>query len=153
MEYVCKIGLPSGEVVERTFVATDETSLRADLEQKGYYLFAVRRGFVLKQLGLGRPRVPTDLLMVFCQELAALLKAGLPLVQSIEVMLERQRHPVFHGSLEAVRDRVKSGVALSEAFRAERDLYPPMLSASLIAGERSGNLEGVLRRLAQYLRL
>jgi type IV pilus assembly protein PilC len=153
MEYVCKIGLPSGEVVERSFVASDEASLRAELEQKGYYLFSVRRGLVLKQLGLGRPHVPTDLLMVFCQELAALLKAGLPLVQSIEIMLERQRHPVFRASLEAVRDRVKSGVAISEAFRAERDLYPPMLSASLIAGERSGNLEGVLRRLAQYLRL
>jgi type IV pilus assembly protein PilC len=153
MEYVCKIGMPSGEVVERTFVATDEPSLRADLEQKGYYLFSVRRGFVLKELGLGRPRVPTELLLVFCQEMAALLKAGLPLVQSMDVMLERQRHPVFRASLEAVRDRVKSGTALSEAFRAERDLYPPMLSASLVAGERSGSLEGVLRRLAQYLRL
>ena len=153
MEYVCKIGMPSGEVVERTFAAPDETSLRAELEQKGYYLFSVRRGFVLKELGLGRPRVPTDLLLVFCQELAALLKAGLPLVQSLDVMLERQRHPVFRRSLEAVRDRVKSGTALSEAFRAERDLYPPMLSASLIAGERTGNLEGVLRRLTQYLRL
>jgi type IV pilus assembly protein PilC len=153
MEYVCKIGMPSGEVVERTFVAPDEPSLRAELEQKGYYLFSVRRGFVLKELGFGRPKVPTDLLLVFCQELAALLKAGLPLVQSLEVMLERQRHPVFRHSLEAVRDRVKAGTALSEAFRAERDLYPPMLSASLVAGERSGNLEGVLRRLAQYLRL
>ena len=153
MEYVCKIGMPSGEVVERTFVAVDEPSLRAELEQKGYYLFSMRRGLVLRELGLGRPRVPTDLLLIFCQELAALLKAGLPLVQSLEVMLERQRHPVFRRSLEAVRDRVKSGTALSEAFRAERDLYPPMLSASLIAGERTGNLEGVLRRLAQYLRL
>jgi type IV pilus assembly protein PilC len=113
----------------------------------------VRRGLVLKELGLGRPRVPTDLLLIFCQELAALLKAGLPLVQSLEVMLERQRHPVFRRSLEAVRERVKSGTALSDAFRSERDLYPPMLSASLVAGERSGNLEGVLRRLAQYLRL
>src|SRR5207244_8221725 len=71
----------------------------------------------------------------------------------LAVMLERQRHPVFRRSLEAVRERVRSGPALSDAFRAERDLYPPMLSASLVAGERSGNLEGVLRRLAQYLRL
>ena len=153
MEYVCKIGLPSGEVVERTFVATDEAALRAELDQKGFYIFSVRRGLVLKQLGFGRPTVPTDLIMLFCQELAALLKAGLPLVQSLEIMLERQRHPTFRASLEAVRDRVKSGTALSDAFKAERDLYPAMLSASLIAGERSGNLEGVLRRLSQYLRL
>ncbi|PYQ23439.1 MAG: hypothetical protein DMF81_08790 [Acidobacteria bacterium] len=153
MEYVCKVGTPAGEVLERTFVASDEVALRSELEQKGYYLFSVRRGLVLKELGLARPRVPTDLLLVFCQELAALLKAGLPLVQSLDVMLERQRHPVFRRSLEAVRERVRSGTALSDAFRAERDLYPPMLSASLVAGERSGNLEGVLRRLAQYLRL
>src|SRR5437762_3388958 len=66
MEYVCMIGMPSGEVVERTFAAPDETSLRTELEQKGYYLFSVRRGFVLKELGLGRPRVPTDLLLLFC---------------------------------------------------------------------------------------
>src|SRR3989454_3600469 len=153
MEYVCKVGTPAGEVLERTFVASDEAALRSELEQRGYYLFSVRRGLVLKELGLARPRVPIDLLLIFCQELAALLKAGLPLVQSLDVMLERQRHPVFRRSLEAVRDRVKSGTALSDAFRAERDLYPPMLSASLVAGERSGNLEGVLRRLAQYLRL
>jgi len=153
MEYVCKIGLPSGEVVERTFVASDEATLRSELDQKGFYIFSIRRGLVLKQLGIGRPTVPTELIMLFCQELAALLKAGLPLVQSLEIMLERQRHPTFRASLEAVRDRVKSGTALSDAFKAERDLYPAMLSASLIAGERSGNLEGVLRRLSQYLRL
>src|SRR3989442_4113878 len=144
MEYVCKIGMPSGEVVERTFMAADEPSLRADLEQKGYYLFSVRRGLVLKELGLVRPRVPTDLLLIFCQELAALLKAGLPLVQSLEVMLERQRHPVFRRSLEAVRDRVKSGTAFSEPFRAEGDLQPAIVPAKLGGGWRGGHLDGGL---------
>ena len=67
--------------------------------------------------------------------------------------LERQKHPAFKRSLGVVRDKVKSGIALSEAFRDEGALYPPMLSASLIAGERSGNLEGVLRRFVQYVRL
>ena len=91
--------------------------------------------------------------MLFGQELAALLKAGLPLLQSLDVMLERQKHPVFRRSLHGVREKVKSGIALSEAFRDEGALYPPILSASLVAGERSGNLEGVLRRFVQYLRL
>jgi type IV pilus assembly protein PilC len=153
MEYVCKVGTPGGDVVEQTFSATDETTLRAELEQKGYYLFDIKRGFGLKGLGITREKVPNDLLMLFGQELAALLKAGLPLVQSIEVMLERQKHPAFKRSLTVVRDKVKSGIALSEAFRDEGALYPPMLSASLIAGERSGNLEGVLRRFVQYVRL
>jgi type IV pilus assembly protein PilC len=153
MDYVCKVGTPSGEVVEQTFTAPDETALRSDLEGKGYYLFSVRRGLGLRDLGLRRPRISTERLLLFSQELAALLKAGLPLVQSLEIMLERQQDPVFKRSLETIREKVKSGVALSDAFRAEGPLYPPILSASLIAGERSGNLEGVLRRLVQYLRL
>jgi type IV pilus assembly protein PilC len=52
-----------------------------------------------------------------------------------------------------VRDKVKSGVSISEAFRAEGDLYPPIFAASLVAGERSGSLETVLRRFVQHLRL
>jgi len=139
--------------VEQTFAAPDESALRTELEQKGYYLFSVRRGLGLRGLGLRRPHIPTERLLIFSQELAALLKAGLPLVQSLDVMLERQKDATFRRSLETIREKVRSGIALSEAFRSEGALYPPILSASLIAGERSGNLEGVLRRLGQYLRL
>src|SRR4051812_6899703 len=153
MDYVCKVGTPAGEVVEQTFTASDESALRHDLEQKGYYLFSVRRGLGLGDFGLRRPRVSTEKLLLFSQELAALLKAGLPLVQSLDVMLERQKEPLFKRSLQTIREKVKSGIALSDAFRAEGEIYPAILSASLIAGERSGNLEGVLRRLVSYLRL
>jgi type IV pilus assembly protein PilC len=153
MDYVCKVGTPAGEVLEQTFTAPDESALRTDLEQKGYYLFSIRRGLGLRDFGLRQPHIATERLLLFAQELAALLKAGLPLVQSLDVMLERQKDPVFRRSLETIREKVKSGIALSDAFRAVGALYPPILSASLIAGERSGNLEGVLRRLVQYLRL
>jgi type IV pilus assembly protein PilC len=153
MEYVCKVGTPTGEVVERTFAAPDETALRTDLEQQGYYLFAIRRGFGLGRLRLRRPRVAPSLLLIFSQELAALLKAGLPLFQSLDVTLDRQKDPVFRRSLTTVREKVKSGTAISEAFRAEGELYPPIFAASLVAGERSGSLESVLRRFTQHLRL
>jgi type IV pilus assembly protein PilC len=153
MEYVCRVGTPSGDVVERTFSAPDERTLRSDLEQKGYYLLAVRRGLDLSGLRFRARRVPPKLLLVFTQELAALLKAGLPLFQSLDVMLERQKHPLFRQSLTTVREKVKSGIALSDAFRQEGELYPPILAASLVAGERSGSLDGVLRRFAQHLRL
>jgi type IV pilus assembly protein PilC len=153
MEYVCKVGTAAGEVVERKFTAPDEASLRADLEQQGYYLFSVRRGLGLGALPLRRRRIRTSLLLVFGQELAALLKAGLPLLQSLDVMLERQRDPLFRRSLVELRDRVKSGTSLSDAVRAEGELYPPIFAASLTAGERSGALEEVLRRFVQYLRL
>jgi type IV pilus assembly protein PilC len=153
MEFVCKVGTPGGEVMERTFTATSESALRSELEQQGFYLFQVKRGLLGAGLGARRRRVPRPALMVFGQELAALLKAGLPLVQSLDVMLDRQRDPTFKQSLTAVRDKIKSGTALSDAFAAEGELYPPIFPASLIAGERSGNLETVLRRFVQYLRL
>jgi len=153
MEYVCRVGTPAGEVLERSFQAPDERALRADLEQQGLYLLSIRRGLSLSSLALRRPRVKPALLLIFSQELAALLKAGLPLFQSLDIMLERQRDPVFRRSLTAVRDKVKSGVALSDAIRQEGDLYPPIFGASLVAGERSGNLDSVLRRFAAHLRL
>src|SRR5262245_30572645 len=153
MEYVCRIGTPAGEVLEQTFNASDESALRSELEQKGYYIFSLRRTLGLKGLGVRQAHIPTSLLLVFGQELAALLKAGLPLVQSLDIMLDRQKHVVFRRSLSTIRDKVKSGLALSEAFRAEGTLYPPILAASITAGERSGSLEGVLRRFSAYLRL
>ena len=153
MEYVCKVGTPAGEVMEQTFTAPDEASLRADLVRQGYYLFSIRRGLGLAAFPGSRPRIRPESLLIFAQELAALLKAGLPLLQSLDVMLERQRDATFKRSLTSVREKVKSGTSLSDAFRAEGTLYPAIFSASLVAGERSGSLDGVLRRFAQYLRL
>jgi type IV pilus assembly protein PilC len=153
MDYVCKVGTSAGEVVERTFSAADEAGLRAELAQQGLYLFAIKRGTAFSALGLRRARIKPGLLLIFAQQLAALLKAGLPLLQSLDIMLERQGDPVFRRSLVGVRDRVKGGTALSEAIKAEEGLYPPIFSASLVAGERSGALEGVLRRFAQHMRL
>ena len=153
MEYVCRVGTSSGEIVERTFRAPDERALRAELEQQGLYLLSVRRGLRIAALRVRAKRIRPAVLLVFSQELAALLKAGLPLFQSLDVMLDRQRDPLFRRSLGSVREKVKSGVALSDAVRQEGDLYPPVFAASLVAGERSGNLDAVLRRFAAHLRL
>jgi len=152
MEFACKVGMPTGEIVERTFSADDEAALRADLEQKGFYIFTVRSQ-AGREFRLRRPRVKMDTLLMFCQELAALLKAGLPLLQGLEIMLERQADPTFKRSLTIIRDKIKTGISLSDAFKAEGDLYPGIWSSTLLAGERSGNLEAVIRRFIQYLRL
>ncbi len=151
MEYICKIGTPSGDIVERRFDAPNEEALKADILRQGLFLFSHKKATA--GFSFTAPRVKPENLQLFGQELAALLKAGLPLAQSMDLMVERQREPVFKRSLGAVRDRVKSGAALSEAFRQEGALYPQMFAATLIAGERSGNLEGVLRRFVSYVKL
>jgi type II secretory pathway component PulF len=93
------------------------------------------------------------LLVVFSQELAALLRAGLPLVQSLSMLVERQRDARFRVLLERVVEHVRSGGDLSEAFGSLGDALPPLYASAIRAGERTGDLEKVLLRVVRYFRL
>ncbi|MBP9145185.1 MAG: type II secretion system F family protein [Thermoanaerobaculia bacterium] len=159
MDFVCHLGTPEGRVVRETRAAANETVLRAELERQGLKVFAIER-----RLGLAMPteflarfrrerKIPYRTLMVFNQEMAALLKAGLPLLQALNLMLERMREPNFREILTQVRDRVKGGEELSDAFGSFGAVFPPLYSATLKAGERTGELEQVLRRFIRYLKL
>jgi type IV pilus assembly protein PilC len=161
MQFFCRVGTPDGRVLEEVFTASDETSLRQDLSKRGYHLFEVRRRGAGGRRGLALPagirrrrrRIPVQEFMIFNQELAALLKAGLPLLQALDLMLERMHNQHFKSVLTDVRDRVKSGEDLSEAFAAHGDLFPRLYPSSLKAGERSGELELVIRRFIRYMKL
>ncbi|HWI19388.1 MAG TPA: type II secretion system F family protein, partial [Vicinamibacterales bacterium] len=78
------------------------------------------------------------------------LKAGMPLVQSLDILRSRLSNPVFKSVLDDVYEKVRGGTALSDAFLAHGDLFPSVYTASLMAGERSGNLDAVLRRFVAY---
>jgi type IV pilus assembly protein PilC len=156
MQFVCRVGTPDGRVLEEVVTASDETALRSDLSKRGYHLFEVKRRGVARKLpgrSLGRRRIPDQEFLVFNQELASLLKAGLPLLQTLDLMLERMKNPHFRSVLLEVRDKVKSGTDLSEAFAEYGDLFPRLYPSSLKAGERSGELELVIRRFIRYMRL
>jgi len=161
MQYVCRVGTPDGRVLEEVYAAADELALRSELDRRGYHIFEVRRRGVPKRLGLAaalsrgarRRRIPDTEFLVFNQELAALLKAGLPLLQALDLMLERMPNPHFKAVLIEIRDRVKSGVDLSDAFGAYGDIFPRLYPSALKAGERSGELELVIRRFIRYLKL
>jgi len=155
MEFRCRLATPTGEVREEVLVADTEVSLRRDLEDKGLLVLSVRpRGLHLPGLGaLRRQRVPTSEFLVFNQELATLLKAGMPLVQSLEILRQRVSNPTLKSVLDDVHERVRSGSSLSEAFEAHGELFPGVYTASLLAGEKSGGLEQVLRRFVAYMKV
>ncbi len=158
MQFICRVGTPDGRVLEEIFTASDEAALKSDLGKLGYHLFEMRRRGVARKLavpGLGRGRrhIPAQDFVVFNQELAALLKAGLPLLQTLDLMLERMHNATFKAVLTDIRDRVKSGEDLSEAFAAHGDLFPRLYPSSLKAGEKSGELEQVIRRFIRYMKL
>lgn len=155
MQFVCRYGTPDGRVLTKTQEGSDAQAVRRELERQGFHIFDVKPkglGFNLK-LSSGRRRIRTDEFLVFNQELAALLRAGLPLLQALELMLERIEDVELREVLTEIRDQVKSGAELSDAFASFGDMFPPLYASSLKAGERSGELEQVIRRFMRYLRL
>jgi len=155
MEFRCRLGTPGGDIIEGIYVADSEARLRRELEEKGLYILAIQRaGFALGSLGLPRRRkISTREFLVFNQELATLLKAGMPLVQSLEILRRRVANPVFKSVLDDVHERVRSGNSLSEAFESHGSMFPGVYTASLLAGEKSGSLEQVIRRYVAYVKV
>jgi type IV pilus assembly protein PilC len=150
------VATATGQISEATYVADSEDRLRAELEEKGLYLLSVH-GAGVRLGGLTLPsarrkRVGMTEFLIFNQELATLLKAGLPLVQSLDILRRRVPNPVFQAALNDIHDRVRSGSALSDAFEAQ-GLFTGVYTASLMAGEKSGSLEQVIRRYVQHMKV
>ena len=153
MEFRCRLGTPGGEIVEGIYIADSEDRLRRELEEKGLYILSLQRRGVLPGFTLAAPRrgrVGRQEFLVFNQELATLLKAGMPLVQSLDILRQRVSNPTFKAVIDAVYEKVKAGTSLSDAFAAHGTMFPAVYSASLMAGERSGNLDAVIRRYVSY---
>jgi type IV pilus assembly protein PilC len=156
MEFRCRLGTDTGEVIEEIHVADSEPQLRQDLESKGLYILSLSRkgGWFGSGVSFSRRRrVKTREFLVFNQELATLLRAGLPLVQSLDILRQRIDDPGFRATLNDVHDRVRSGAALSEAFEAQGAVIPGIYTASLMAGEKSGGLEEVIRRYVTHVKV
>lgn len=157
MDFVARVGTPEGRVLERAYQAPDEATLKSELEKQGYHVFAVQRPGIgrlsMPRLADRRRLLTPQEFLIFNQELAALLRAGLPLLQALDLMLERMAKPRFREVLTDIRDRVRSGEDLSDAFAAHGRHFPRLYPASLKAGERSGELETVLRRFIRYQQL
>ena len=156
MEFRCRLASPNGEIVEGVYAAENEARLRHELEEKGLFVLSLQPKHAIAGMALHLPqRHAINMLefLVFNQELATLLKAGMPLVQSLDLLKRRVTAPAFKTVLDDVHEKVRSGTALSDAFAAHGNLFPRVYTASLLAGERSGNLDAVLRRYVEYTKI
>ena len=146
-EFVCRIAAPSGEVFDKTYSGVDEAAVRSELEAQDLLILGLKRRnpvvqSLLRSLRLTGSIPPRDFLS-FNQELRALIRAGLPIVPSLNILLERRKNKVFRNALIDIRDRVKGGESLSDAFSEQGELFPTLYSTSLASGERSGELHPV----------
>jgi type IV pilus assembly protein PilC len=154
-EYICRLGTPTGEVVTRTIEANAETELRKKLERDGFRVFAVSNtgsaGMRARFGGESRSRkIKIEDFLLFNQQLSALLRAGLPILQAIGILRKRVANERLRIVLEDVEEKVRAGQALSQAFGAQGDSFPRIYIASILAGERSGSLDEVLLRYVSY---
>jgi type IV pilus assembly protein PilC len=151
MEYVCKLGTTAGRVISQTEEALSEAELRQRLAAAGYYVFSVEPKQLLrtKLRGLRRSQIRPDDFLIFNQQFLTLSKSGLPLQKSLDMLARQTRSEELRAAVEDVRDRVRAGALLSEAFEA-LGKFPKIYSATLRAGERSGSLDRVLAQYVTY---
>src|SRR6266478_6957993 len=157
-EFICRLGTPAGEIVTRTVEAMAATEARARLEREGFKVFAVTPPKVsgltsfTKTGTTARARVKPNDFLLFNQQLAALLRAGIPILQSITMLRRRATSVRLRAVLEEVETAIRGGAALSQAFAAQGSIFPRIYTASILAGERSGALDEVLKRYVTYMR-
>lgn len=150
-QFSVKAGWPDGSVADEQVLAPDAGTARSEVERRGGHVFDVRRrGFSLSAARARRTHVKMSDFLIFNQEMIALLKAGLPVVHSFEILLERQESPGLRRVLADIKDRVNAGASLSDAFAQQGDVFPRLYWTSLKAGEKSGEIEAVLRRYLKY---
>ncbi|MGA8185070.1 MAG: type II secretion system F family protein [Terriglobia bacterium] len=150
-EFVCRIGTGAGQVLNQTHEASSEGELRARLASQGYYVFSVRPKSILS-MRVGPPRrgkIREDDLLIFNQQFVTLSRSGLPLQKSLEMLARQSRSEGLRAAVEEVKDRVRGGALLSEAFESVGK-FPKIYCATLQAGERSGTLDKVLSQYVTY---
>jgi len=155
-EYLLKFADTRGKVHQKVEEAESESQLRHAYTQQGYLVYSVKAKTTVDQVSAGlfgkRKRLNLGKFLIFNQQFVTLIRAGLPILKALDLLAERFADPRIAGYLRRIRDDVKGGSLLSEAFQATH-IFPPIYVTSLIAGEKSGSLEEVLDRYIHYQQL
>ncbi len=152
--FQCRLATESGELRAQTYLAPSTAECRKYFESEGYCILSIKRDWKRIQV----PALPFEKkvkdkeFIMFNQELVALIKAGYPILKSIEIIKVRVKNVHFKEILMRVEDEIRAGKSLSEAFSAQGSTFTTVYIASLMAGERSGNLAETIRRYIDYQR-
>lgn len=151
----CKFGDLSGKIVEEDIEAADLNNLRERLEREGRLVYEISEkglSFSFAGKSLGRSKVKTRELLIFNQEFVALLKAGLPILPSLETLAEKEENKSFKRVLDKVASDVKKGAPLSDALESEPSVFKKLYISSVRAGEKSGDIATNIKRYISYVK-
>ncbi len=147
-EFLVKMADERGRLQEQVQAAASADELRTRYTQAGYQVLSVKA----KGGGGGRKKVKLEGFLIFNQQFVTLIKAGLPILGSLDMLSKSQKDANFAAQLGNVTERVKQGESVSAAFEAQGG-FPLIYTVTLLAGERSGNLEEVLNRYLAFQRV
>jgi type IV pilus assembly protein PilC len=151
-EFVLKYADARGEIHNQVAEAESEKELRDRLVSQGFLVYSIKpRAGLAGRLSGGRKKLDLEKFLIFNQQFLTLVRAGLPILKSLDLLAERLTDAKLGRYIRAVRDEVKNGALLSEAFSRQR-VFPPIYVTSILAGEKSGSLVEVLERYISYQR-
>jgi type IV pilus assembly protein PilC len=154
-EFVLKYADPRGEMHQQVAEAASEKDLRDRFSQQGFLIYSVKpRHAIAGMVGAsGRKRkINLEKFLIFNQQFVTLIRAGLPILKALDLLSERLTDEKLAPHIKAVREEVRNGSLLSDAF-ARQAVFPPMYVTSVLAGEKSGSLGEVLDRYMTYQKL
>lgn len=155
-EWTLKYADTRGEIRQQVVEGGTAQELRDKFTQQGFLVYSVKPkgefGELSKRLGPRKTKLNQEKFLIFNQQFVTLIKAGLPILKSLDLLAERLTDPKLGPYIRAVRDDVRTGSSLSEAFAAP-GVFPPIYVTSVMAGEKSGSLPEVLERYIIYQKL
>ena len=152
-EFVIKYADSKGEIRQQVAEADSEKDLRDRMSQQGYLIYSVKaRMDVATRLRGGKQKINLEKFLIFNQQFLTLVKAGLPILKSLDLLADRLTDAKLGKYIKSVRDEVRNGTQLSDAF-ARQGVFPPIYVTSLLAGEKSGALGEVIERFIGYQRM
>ena len=154
-EYVLKYADARGQIKQQVAEAPSEKDLREKFSQQGYLIYSIKPVGTAAALGIGsgrKKKLDLEKFLIFNQQFVTLIKAGLPILKSLDLLADRLTDPKLSRHILAVRDEVRNGTMLSDAF-GRQGVFPPIYTTSVMAGEKSGSLAEVLDRYIAYTKL
>lgn len=151
-EFVLKYADAQGAIHQQMETAETEDDLRQRYSDRGLLVYSVKPHRSLLNLDLGakqRGRINLEQFLIFNQQFVTLVRAGLPILKALELLRSNIKNRKLAAHIEAIYQQVKTGIPISQAFRA-RQAFPPIYTTSLMAGEKSGSLPDVIDRFVHY---
>jgi type IV pilus assembly protein PilC len=154
-EFVLKYADPRGEMHQQVAEAGSEKELRDRYSQQGFLIYSIKQRREIAGISMGgtrKTKINLEKFLIFNQQFVTLVRAGLPILKALDLLSERLTDPKLAPHIKGVREEVRNGALLSDAF-AKQGVFPPIYVTSVLAGEKSGALGEVLDRFITYQKL